>query len=60
MSEPLKVRISPKATKTEWWISANGGQRKPAVSIMHPKVHNAIAMMNWNCFMELEIRPLRC
>ena len=55
MSEPLKVSISPKAMRTEWWISANGGQRKPTVSIMHPTVHNAIAVMSWNCFMEPRI-----
>ena len=46
MSEPLKVRISPKAMRTEWWISANGGQRKPAVSIMHPKVQRVMAIAN--------------
>ena len=50
---PEKVSISPNATKTEWCISANGGQTKPAVSIMHPKVHNAIAVMSWKCFMGL-------
>ena len=44
MSEPLKVSISPKAMRTEWWISANGGQMKPAVSIAHPKAHNANAV----------------
>ena len=43
---PKKVRISPKATKTEWWISANGGQQKPAVSIMHPKVQRVMAVAN--------------
>ena len=44
MREPLKVSISPKAMRTEWWISANGGQMKPAVSIAHPKAHNANAV----------------
>ena len=43
---PEKVSISPNATKTEWCISAKGGQTKPAVSIMHPKVHNAIARIS--------------
>ena len=43
---PEKVSISPNATKTEWWISANGGQRKPAVSIMHPKVQRVMAVAN--------------
>ena len=44
--EPLKVSISPKVMSTLWWISPTGGQRKPAMSIMHPKVHNAIAAMS--------------
>ena len=51
--EPLKVSISPKAMRTEWCISPNGGQQKPAVSIVHPKMHNAIAVMSWKCFMGL-------
>ena len=50
MSEPAKVRISPKAMSTEWWISPNGGQMNPAVSIMQPKLHNAIAMMSCSFF----------
>ena len=45
MRLPLKVSISPKAMSTEWWISASGGQQKPAMSIMHPKMHNAIAAL---------------
>ena len=49
---PEKVRISPNATKTEWWISANGGQRKPAMSNVPPKEHIAIAVMSWKCFIE--------
>ena len=50
MREPEKVRISPKAMRTEWWISAMGGQRKPAMSIAHPKVHNAVARMSCKRF----------
>ena len=50
MSEPLKVSISPKAMRTEWWISAMGGQRKPAMSIVHPKMHNAVARMSCKRF----------
>ena len=46
MREPLKVSISPKAMRTEWWISPNGGQQKPAISNAHPKVHIAVAMMS--------------
>ena len=41
---PEKVRISPKAIRIEWCISPKGGQRKPAVSIVHPKMHNANAV----------------
>ena len=44
INDPEKVSISPNAIKIEWWISANGGQMKPAVSIAHPKVHNANAV----------------
>ena len=44
---PEKVSISPKAMRTEWWISANGGQRKPAVSSPHPHPHSIIATINW-------------
>ena len=50
---PLKVSISPKAMRTEWWISANGGQTKPAMSNVPPKEHIAIAVMSWKCFMGL-------
>ena len=48
--EPEKVRISPKAMRTEWWISANGGQRKPAMSNVPPNEHIATAMMSWKFF----------
>ena len=51
MREPLKVRISPKAMSTLWWISPNGGQQKPAMSNVHPKVHIAVAMMSCKRFM---------
>ena len=46
MSEPLKVSISPKAMRTEWCISPNGGQQNPATSNAHPKVHIATADMS--------------
>ena len=46
MREPEKVRISPKAMRTEWWISAMGGQRKPAMSIVHPKLHKTMDNMS--------------
>ena len=46
MSEPLKVRISPKAMRTLWCISPKGEHANPAVSIMQPKLHNAIAVMS--------------
>ena len=45
---PENVKISPKAIKTEWWISPKGGQMKPAVSIMHPKVHSATEIASWS------------
>ena len=44
ISEPLKVSISPKAIRSEWCISPNGGQTSPAVSNAHPKAHNANAV----------------
>ena len=52
---PLKVSISPKAMRTEWWISPNGGQRKPAVSIMHPNPHSIIATINWKFFFMISL-----
>ena len=56
MSEPLKVSISPKAIRSEWCISPNGGQTSPAVSNAHPKVHIAVAMMSCKRFMLIEVR----
>ena len=50
MSEPEKVKISPKAISTLWCISAKGGAIKPQASIMHPKMHNATDSMSWMFF----------
>ena len=36
---PLKVSISPKAMRTEWWISANGGAMNPAINSRTPNAH---------------------
>ena len=36
---PLKVNISPKAIKTEWWISPKGGAMNPAINSMPPNTH---------------------
>ena len=47
--EPLKVSISPKAMSTLWWISASGGQRKPAMSNAQPKLHITTAVMSCAC-----------
>ena len=55
MSEPLKVSISPNATKTEWCISANGGQRKPANNSRHPNPHSIIATINWKFFFMISL-----
>ena len=38
-SAPLNVRISPNAVRIVGWISASGGQKKPATSSMPPKTH---------------------
>ena len=43
---PLKVRISPKAMSTLWWISASGGAINPAVSMRHPKTHKITDNVN--------------
>ena len=51
MSEPENVSISPNAINSEWWISPSGGQQKPASSIVHPKMHNAKAVVNCKRFM---------
>ena len=50
ISEPLKVSISPKAIRSEWWISPVGGVTNPATSIMHPKAHNAMAVVSCKRF----------
>ena len=50
MSEPLKVRISPKAMSTLWCISPNGGQQKPAMSNAQPKLHIATAVKSCKRF----------
>ena len=47
MSDPLKVRISPKAMSTEWWISPIGCARNPHASNAHPKAHIATDTMSW-------------
>ena len=59
MREPEKVRISPNAISTLWCISANGGAMNPAVSIAHPKVHNAVARMSCKRFITA-LRSSRC
>ena len=50
ISEPLKVSISPKAMRSEWWISPTGGVKSPAASNAHPKAHMAVAIMSWSRF----------
>ena len=54
MSEPLKVRISPKAMSTEWWISPIGCARNPHASNAHPKAHIAVAMMSCKRFITVD------
>ena len=49
-TEPEKVRISPKAMRTEECISPAGGRAIPATSNAHPKVHIAVARMTCKCF----------
>ena len=51
MREPEKVSISPKAMSTLWWISASGGQRKPAIKSRTPNAHSVTATINCNVFM---------
>ena len=46
MREPEKVRISPNAMRTEWWISPSGCATNPHASNAHPKAHIAVAMMS--------------
>ena len=55
MSEPLKVSISPKAMSTEWCISPNGGQQKPAMSRTPPKTHSPTDNINCTFFMLVNI-----
>ena len=50
INEPLKVSISPKAMRSEWWISPTGGVMSPAVSNAHPKAHMAVAIMSCKRF----------
>ena len=55
---PLKVRISPEAMSTEWWISPRGYATNPHTSNAHPKVHIAVATMSWSFFMILNYAKL--
>ena len=43
---PEKVKISPKAIKTEWWISPKGGQMKPEPKSTQPKPHRTTDKMS--------------
>ena len=52
MREPVKVSISPKAMRTEWWISPSGCATNPHASNAHPKVHIAVAMMSCKRFID--------
>lgn len=47
-NEPTKVRISPKAIRTEESIMPTGGRTKATVSNAHPKMHNAVAVRSWS------------
>ena len=60
MREPLKVRTSPNAMRIVGWISPSGGQQNPATSIVHPKMHNAVARMSWSFFIILNFRSFYC
>ena len=55
MREPEKVRISPNAMRTEWWISPRGCATNPHASNAHPKAHIAVAMMSWSFFIINEL-----
>ncbi len=44
---PAKVRISPKAIRTELWISPGGGTIKPVISRPQPMTIRKIAASNW-------------
>ena len=48
---PLKVRISPKAINSEWWISPIGGQKNPHASNTQPNTHRLTAKNNCTFFM---------
>ena len=50
---PLKVSISPKAMSTLWWISASGGQRKPAIKNRTPNAHRTTDNISCNLFIIL-------
>ena len=51
MREPAKVSISPKAISTEWWISASGGQQKPASNSKPPYTQRLTDNINCTFFM---------
>ena len=55
MSEPLKVSVSPKAMRIEWWISASGGQMKPATSKRHPNAQSVTAHISWRRFITCDL-----
>ena len=54
MREPLKVRISPNAIKTEWWISPSGGAINPAIKSRPPNTHRPTDTINWIFFIQVE------
>ena len=58
ISEPENVSISPNAINSEWWISPTGGVTNPATSIVHPKMHNAKAVVNCKRFMLTGLQSL--
>ena len=41
--------------RTEWCISPNGGQRKPANNSRHPNPHSIIATINWKFFFMISL-----
>ena len=51
---PAKVKISPKAMSTLWWISAIGGQRKPVPKRRQPKPHRTTDKISWSFFIIVE------
>lgn len=48
--EPAKVNVSPYATKTEESIMPTGGQIKPAIIMIIPKITISTASLNWAFF----------